>query len=608
MIKKTKYFLVLLFFVSTFNILAQEFSASIDKAIIPQNERFQIYFTFKGTNLNKLKDFQAPSFNGLEILSGPNQSKSLQIINGQVSGSLTFSYIAVARNIGKYKIGSASVKFNGQTFNTKPLTFNVIKGNSTHKKVREDLGISEKELSQNLFIRAIPSKTTALLGEQITVVYKLYTRLNITSPQITKLPFFKGFWSEELETNNNINFGIEMYKGERYRSAVIKKVALFPTKTGVLTVTPFELNIPVVVRTKRRSRDIFDEFFNDSFFGRTKTVEHLTRSNKIKIKVLPLPSENVPATFTGAVGKFKLNVKLDKQNVNVNESITVKVRISGTGNIALLKLPELKLPAGFEKYEPKTTQNISKRNYVSGRKNIEYLIVPRVPGVKEIPPIEFTYFDLKKNKYITLSSEAFKVNVKAGKNDFTSNVSGYSKEDVKLLNKDIRFIKTSSFSFQRKEKITKIGVLFWLALLLPFIALITLYFVQKKQNKLAGNIKLIKFQKAEKTAKQQLKKAKKALETNNLADYYNYLSLALFGYLEDKLGLQKADFTLNKALEILKEKNAGEELITNIKQIADKCEFARFAPDAVGNDSDGAIYKNVEKVIENIGSIVSKKI
>jgi hypothetical protein len=602
-----KYFFLLLFIASTFNLFAQEFTASLDKNIVAQNERFKIYFTFKGSNLNKLTNFKAPSFKGIKILSGPNQSKNMQIINGQVSGSLTFSFVAAVPNIGKHSIGSASVKFNGQTFKTKPLTFNVIKETSTHKKVRSDLGISKEELNKNVFIRAIPSKTTALLGEQITVTYKLYTRLNITSPQISKLPFFNGFWSEELETSNNINFGTEMYKGERFRTAVIKKVALFPTKTGILSVTPFELNIPVVVKTKRKSRDIFDDFFNDSFFGRTKTIEHLTTSNRIKIKVLPLPSENVPETFTGAVGKFKLSVNLDKQDVDLNESITVKVRISGTGNIALLKLPEIKLPAGFEKYEPKTSQSISKKNYISGRKNIEYLIVPRVPGVKEIPPIKFTYFDIDKKEYVTLSSEAFKVKVKEGEGNFNQNVTGYSKEDVKLLNKDIRFIKTSSFSFQRKEGRTKISLLFWLALVLPLGALIIILFVQKKQNKLAGNTRLLKYQKAEKTAKQNLKNAKKSLEANNLADYYNYLSLALFGYLEDKLGIQKAEFTLDKALEKLKEKNASRELIKNIKQISEKCEFARFAPDAVGNDSDGIIYKSVEKVIENIGSTISNK-
>jgi len=601
---KKIFLLILLLFVNEINLLAQEFSASIDKTTIAQNNRFQIDFIFKGSNLNSLSNFKAPTFKGIRILSGPNQSKNMQIINGQVSGSLTFSYVAVVSSLGKFKIGSASVKSNGKTFSTSPIIFNVVKGTSTNSKVNSDLGMSKQELNKNVFIRAIPNKNSVYLGEQITVTYKLYTRLNISSPQISKLPTFSGFWSEELDAVKNINFEIEMYKGERYRVAVIKKVALFPSKTGTLSVTPFELKVPVIVKSKRR-RNVFDDFFNDSFFGRAQTIEHIVKSNKLRIRVKPLPSENVPSSFAGGVGKFNFDVKLDKQDVELNEAITVKIKISGSGNIALLKLPEIIFPAGFEKYEPKTSERISKRNIVSGRKNIEFLIVPRVPGLKEIPPIEFSYFDLKKKRYVTKISEAFKVNVKEGEGGYTQNITGYSKEDVKLLNEDIRFIKTSSFSFQQRNGQNKISILFWVSLILPLGILITLLLVQNKQSKFAGNTSLLKFQKADKKAKQALNKATKSLDTNNLADYYNYLSQALFGYLEDKLGIQKADFTLDKAIKKLEDKNASHELIKSLKHVSEKCEFARFAPEAVGNDQDKQLYKSVENIIQNISSTIS---
>ncbi|MCP5064099.1 MAG: protein BatD [Ignavibacteriae bacterium] len=601
---KKIFFITLLFLTTSINLFAQEFSASIDKSTIGQNERFQIYFTYKGGNLNALSNFKAPSFKGIRILSGPNESKSMQIINGQVAGSITFSYIAVGSSLGKFNIGSASAKANGKTYTTKPIEFNIIKSTQTNAKVDSDLGMSKKELNKNVFIRANPNKHTAFLGEQITVTYKLYTKLNISSPQISKLPTFSGFWSEELDAVKNISFEIEMYKGERYRAAVIKKVALFPSKTGNLSLTPFELKVPVIVKSKKR-RNAFDDFFNDSFFGRSQTIEHVAKSNKIKIKVKPLPTVNVPSSFSGGVGNFDFDVKLDKQDVELNEAISVKIKISGTGNIALLKLPEINFPAGFEKYEPKTSERINKKNIVSGRKNIEFLIVPRVPGLKEIPPIEFSYFDLKKKRYVTKTSEVFKVNIKEGEGGYNQNIAGYSKEDVKLLNEDIRFIKSSSFSFQRKEGRNKISILFWLGLILPLGALLALLFVQNKQNKLAGNISLLKFQKADKKANQLLGKATKSLESNNLQEYYNYLSQALFGYLEDKLGIQKADFTIDKAVEKLKEKNASHELIKNLKQVSEKCEFARFAPDAVGNDADKQFYKSVESIIQNISSTIS---
>lgn len=598
-------FLVSIFFV--INLCAQEFSASIDKSILGQNERFQIYFTFQNGDLNRLSNFNPPTFKGLKILSGPNESRNMQIINGQVSGSLTYSFVAVGQNLGKVKVESASIKYGGSTLKSDPITINIVKGTSTKKHVDKNLGISTEELNKNVFIRAIPSKRRLKLGEQLTVTYKLYTKLNISSPQISKLPTFSGFWSEDLTTSQNIQFKIEMYKGERFRAAIIKKAALFPTKTGNLELTPFELKVPVIVKSKRGRNDIFDDFFNDSFFGRTETVEHIAKSNKLKIKVDPLPHTNVPNSFAGAVGKFNFNVQLDKKNVELNEAITVKTRISGSGNISLVKLPAIKFPKGFEQYEPKSSESISRKNIISGRKDIEFIIVPRIPGVKKIPPIEFSYFDLSKNKYITLSSKSFTINVKEPKNGYNQNITGYSKEDIKLLNEDIRFIKTSSFDFIKKEEIAHVSILFIFGLIFPLGMLLALLVFQKRHDKLAGNLSLLKYQKAEKRAKNYLKNATKALEGNNLGDYYNNISQALFGYLGDKLAIQNADFTLDKALVKLTNNNVDTVLIDKIKKISKKCEFARFSPAAAGPDSSGEIYKSVESIIQEIQSAIKIK-
>ncbi len=594
-------------FLTVLDIYAQEFNVSVDKSTVAQNERFQIYFTFQNGDLNKLSNFKPPTFKGLNILSGPNESRSMQIINGQVSGSLTYSFIVLSPEIGKAEVGSASINYSGSTLHSDPITINVVKGTSTNRQVQKHLGISEEELNKNVFIKAIPNKTRVKQGEQLTVTYKLYTKLNISSPQISKLPTYNGFWSEDIDMPQNIQFGIEMYNGERYRAAIIKKVALFATKSGTLTLTPFELKVPVIVKSKRNTNDIFDDFFNDSFFGRTETIDHETKSNSLKITVDPLPSENVPKSFSGAVGNFDFSVDLDKKDVDVNEAITVKVRISGTGNIALLKLPDINFPAGFEKYEPKTSEKISRTNIISGRKNIEFLIVPRIPGVKEIPPLEFTYFDLKKNKYVTLKSQPFTVNVKEGKGTYAQTASGYTKEDVKLLNEDIRFIKTSNESFIKKENVAKISLFFWLALILPLGILLSLIVITNKQNKLAGNISLLKYQKALKNAKLKMRDANKSLEGNDLAEYYNNLSSALFNYLGDKLGIQQAEFTLDRALEKLKSNNVDENFIDNLKKISEKCEFARFAPNAVGSDKDRLLYKSIEKIIEKLDSSINSK-
>jgi hypothetical protein len=584
------------------SLTAQDFSVSVDKTNIGQNERFQIYFTFQNGDPNRLSSFNPPSFNGLKILSGPNESRSMQIINGQVSGSLTYSFIAIGPNLGKVTIESASILFGSTKLATDPIAINIVKGTSTNKQVDSKLGISKEELDKNVFIRAIPNKRTIKQGEQLSVTYKLYTKLNISSPQISKLPMFNGFWSEELETPQNIQFNIEMYNGERYRAATIKKVALFPTRSGELELTPFELNVPVIIKSRRSRNDIFDDFFNDSFFGRTETIEHLAKSNIVKIKVEPLPSNNVPNSFSGAVGNFTFDVSLDKEDVELNEAITVKARISGSGNIALLKLPDINFPTGFEKYEPKTNDNIIRKNIISGRKNIEFIIVPRIPGVKEIPPIEFSYYNLNKKDYVTLRSKPFTVNVKPGEGAYAQNISGYTKEDIKLLNEDIRFIKTSSYNFIKREDLANVSIYFILGLIFPLGGLLTLLILRKRQDKLEGNVSLLRYQRAEKNAKLLLKKATKSIESNNLSEYYNNLSQSLFGYLGDKLSIQTADFTLDRAIEKLKQKNVNSDLIEKIKKISEKCEFARFAPNAVGNDRNGEVFKSVENIIQEIGS------
>ncbi|MEJ5352218.1 MAG: BatD family protein [Melioribacteraceae bacterium] len=597
-----KFILILILFITGLfiNSFAQDFNATVDKTTIGQYEHFQVYFTFNGSDINGVSNFRPPSFQGFKVLSGPNQSTSMQIINNKVSGSLTFSYILMPTSIGEFTIGSASVDYNGKTYRTAPLKITVVKGTSQQQK--ESSGISSDELSKNVFIVAEASKTRAYLGEQITVTYKLYTKLNIASPQITKLPQYQGFWAEEIEPSQTISFDIEMYKGERYRVATIKRVALFPTKTGTLNVTPFELNIPVIVKRKRTSNDIFDEFFNDSFFGNTQTIEYLAKSNTLKIEVEPLPSTNVPASFNGAVGNFNFKVEVDKNKVKTNESITLRMTVSGSGNIKLLKLPEVQLPAGFEKYEPKIYDNVNKGSIISGQKIVEYLIVPRTPGEKEISPIEFSYFNPAAKKYVTLTSPAFKINVMKGEGQYEPIAGTFSKEDIKLLSEDIRYIKTSDYKFEKKKERALLQSWFWISMTLPLIALFVAVGIRKKQEKLYSNVQLLKYQKAEKAAKKRLKIAKQALDKNNLSEFYSELSLALYGYLEDKLSLQKSEFTIEKALEILSQKNISDDLIARIKNVSDKCEFVRFAPSGLNSASASEIYEEAVKIIVNLES------
>ncbi len=602
-----KIFLVL-FVLSIAKIsFSQTFTASTDNTTVGLTDNFQVTFSFSGKDINGVKNFNPPSFNNFLVLSGPNQSSSMQIINGAVSGSLSFSYILQPKSMGKFTIGTASVDYNGSSIKSSPLEITVVKGSAKPKNQSSNT-ISTKEIADNLFIKAIVDRRKVYLGEQVTVTYKLYTRLNIAAQMsISKLPQYQGFWSEEIQTPNNISFTTEVYNGKQYRVGILKKAALFPSQTGELKVTPFELNVPVQIRKKRSGNNFFDDFFNDPF-GNSQTYNYDAKSNAVKVDVKALPSKDVPASYNGAVGDFKFSASVDKENVKTNESLTLKLIASGTGNISLLNLPEINLPNGFEKYEPKTNSNINRTGKISGTKTAEYLIVPRTPGKKVIPPIEFTYFDINKKKYITETSKPFTINVTPGENYTSgSGEAGFSKENVKLLGQDIHYIKTSFDDISKSSDLLLFSKGFWFAAGLPLFLLIGLVYWKKREDKLAGNIQLLRYQKAEKVAKNRLKAAKKLMEANNYNEFYSEISQALFGYLEDKFHIPKSDFTLEGAADLLRENNISEEVITGLKECAEKCEFARFAPKAGESAAKNELYSDTSKVIIEIEKILSVK-
>ncbi|MBK6912748.1 MAG: protein BatD [Ignavibacteriales bacterium] len=576
---------------------AQKFYASVDKNKVGLNEQFEISFTFEGKDINSLNNFTPPAFTNFLALSGPNQSTSMQIINGNVSASRTYSYYLQPRSIGKYSIGSASIQFDGGTFKTQPLTIEVVKGNTQPQQQSNDNTISNADIADNLFIRTIVDKQKVYLGEQVTVVYKLYTRLNIASQMsINKLPNYEGFWSEEIETANNIDFTTEVINGKQYRVGVLKRAALFPSQTGELSITPFELNVPVQIQKKKRSNNIFDDFFNDPF-GRSETYEYNAKSNTVKISVLPLPEAKKPKSFAGAVGRFEITSSIEQKKYKTNEPITLKLTISGSGNIKLLNIPELTLPTGLDKYEPKTDEQISAGAVVTGVKTIEYVIVPRIAGIKEIPPIEFSYFDPSKKSYVTLTTQSYTIDIAQGE----ANISEYTnKQGVETLDQDIRYLKIESDDISNNSGIVLFQFGYWVSFIVPLVTVVLLVNWKRRQDKLSGNVQLMKYQRAQKVAKNRLKAAKKLLEENKVEIFFTEISFALFGYLEDKLHISKAEFTLEHACEILKGKKIPDQIIDELRDSVQKCEFVRFAPNTDGETAMKEMYESISHVIIEI--------
>ena len=596
---KSVLFGILFLFVSI--IKAQSFVATVDNNKVAENDRLELRFTFEGKNLNALKNFNPPSLKEFRVLSGPNQSTSMQIINGVSSSSLTLSYILMPNTTGAFTIGSASIQYEDKSFTTNPIKVTIVKGS---QKPKTDSGseISNEEIAKNLFIRATIDKNKVFLGEQVTVTYKLYTRLNIASQMsVDKLPQYQGFWAEELETARNISFTREVIDGQQYSVGLLKRAALFPNQAGKLEVTPFELTIPIQVQKKKNPNNVWDDFFGDPF-GRAEIVEYQAKSNMLKVDVLPLPEDNKPASFRGAVGRFDFSATLDKQKTKTNEPINLKFEISGTGNIKLLELPPFELPNGFEKYDPKVDEQIDRGGKISGAKKAEYLLIPRVAGTREISPIEFSYFDPEKKSYQTIKSKSFNVNILQGE----GNVELANQQSVEQLDSDIRFIKTKFDDVEKQSEILLFKPVFWVMSVVPFLASLVLIGWKRKQDKLSGNQQLLRYSKAEKIARKRFKTAKKLLDQNNVELFYSEISQALFGYLEDKFHIPKSQFTLDKAADELTRRNISINLVEKMKINAQKCEFIRFAPGTNPSQAMNEMYQSFSDVVIDIERSIAK--
>lgn len=600
MLKKT--FLIYLFLFSAITF-AQSFVATVDNNKVAENDRFQLEFTFEGKNLNGLKNFNPPSLKDFRVLSGPNQSTSMQIINGVSSSSLTLSYILMPNTTGSFTISSASIQSEGQTYTTSPIKITVVKGSQKPKDEQNNSGVSNQEIAENLFIRASIDKNKVYQGEQVTVTYKLYTRLNIAAQMsVDKLPQYQGFWAEELETARNISFGNEVIDGKQYKVGLLKRVALFPSQSGKLEVTPFELTIPIQIQKKKNPNNVWDDFFGDPF-GRSEVVEYPAKSNTLKVDVIPLPENNKPNSFRGAVGNFNFSASIDKQKTKTNEPITLKFDINGTGNLKLLELPPFELPNGFEKYDPKTDEQINRSGKISGSKKAEYLLIPRIAGAREIPAIEFSYFDPETKSYKTIKSKSFSVEIEQGQ----GSADDYAdQQNIQQLDRDIRFIKTKfdDVALQGDGLILKPG--FWVASILPMIAAFVLIGWKRKQDKLSGNQQLLRYSKAEKVARKRFKTAKKLLDENNIELFYSEISQALFGYLEDKFHIPKSEFTLDRAADELLKRNIKPELVEKMKTNAQKCEFIRFAPGTNPSQAMNEMYQAFSDVVIDIERSIVK--
>lgn len=571
--------------------------------VVVSGDQVRLVFT---VNSQDIKDFRAPSIKGFDVLMGPSRSQqsSIQIINGKrtSNSSTAFTYILLAGSPGTYTIPAASVEVNGEKVFSNAISIKVLPQDQTSGNSGNNGGGSASSsrsqaagsrISANdLFITATASKTTVHEQEAILLTYKVYTVVNLRQ-LYGKMPDLKGFHTQEVELPQQKTFTLEHYKGRNYNTTVWSQYVLFPQQTGKLEIP--SITFDGVVAQQTVSDDPFDAFFNGG--GYVEVKKKIT-TPKVVINVQPLPAK--PAGFSGAVGEFKLASSINATDVKTNDAVTIKLTLSGTGNMKLIGTPEVKFPQDFEIYDPKVTDDYKLTNSgLTGTKTFEYLAIPRHAGNFTIPAVEFTYFDLKSNSYKTLKTEAYNLKVAKGQGNADQVISDFTnKESVKMLGKDIRFIKLGDSSLRPKGDFFFGTVGYYLCYLIPLLLFVVFAVIYRQKALENANVAKVKTKKANKVATRRMKLAGKLLAENKKNEFYDEVLKALWGYISDKLSIPVSQLSKDNIEAELTNYGVQEALIAEFIGVLNECEYARYAP---GNENEA-----MDKVYSASVEVISK--
>lgn len=580
------------------------FTASAPDAVVV-GDQFRLSYT---VTTQKVKDFRAPSIKGFDVLMGPSRSQqsSTQIVNGNVTStsSITFTYILMANTAGEYTIGGASIVADGNQMVSNSVKIKVLpqdqnsNGGQGGSSAHSSSGTSISD--QDLFITATASKTNVFEQEAFVLTYKIYTRESNLQLNNAKLPDFKGFHSQEIEMTTNARWTPEHYRGRNYYTTVYRQFVLFPQQSGKLYIDPaqFQMTIGKPVQ----SDDPFDAFFNGG--SNVIEIKKSIATPKIAINVSPLPAGK-PADFSGGVGEFTVSSSINSKELKTNDAITIKLVISGTGNLKLISNPEIKFPEDFEVYDPKVDNQVRlTQEGLTGNRVIEYLAIPRHAGTYKIPGVSFSYFDIRSKSYKTLKTEEYVVNIEKGAGNADQVIANFTnKEDLKVLGKDIRYIKQNEVTFQPKGSFFYGSMSYWLFYIIPALTFIIFFIIYRKQAAENANVAKVRTKKANKVATKRMKLAGKLLSENKKDAFYDEVLKALWGYISDKLNIPVSRLSKDNIEEKLRNHGVSEELIKDFLNALNDCEFARFAPGDENQAMDKVYSSSIEVISKMENSI-----
>ena len=593
---------VILFFILISTVIGAwadgiTFTANAPEVVV-SGDQFRLSYTI---NSQKVRDFRAPSIQGFEVLMGPSRSTQYQNYNGVVTNSITFTYILMAEKEGTYKIPGATIVADGNNYTSNSVEIKVLPpdqsssnaGSGSSARSSRNQANSGKITDKELFMTATASKTNVYEQEAILLTYKVYTQVNLTNLR-GDIPDLKGFHTQEVELPNQKTFSLEHYNGRNYNTTIWRQLVLFPQQTGKIEIpsVTFEGTVSQMVA----SADPFDAFFNG---GNYVNINKNIVTPKLTINVKELPAGK-PANFSGGVGEFTLSSSISTQELKTNDAVTIKLVISGTGNMKLINTPEVGFPQDFEIYDPKVDNKFNlTRNGLSGNKVIEYLAIPRHAGTYTIPPIEFSYFDLKSQNYKTLKTDAYTLNVAKGEGNSDQVVANFtSKEDLKVLGQDIRYIKTGDTQLTKKDNYFFGSTSYYLWYIVPLALFIAIMVINRKQAMENANVAKVRTKKANKVATKRMKNAGKLLAEKKSEAFYDEVLKALWGYISDKLSMPVSQLSKDNIEEELQKHQVADELIKEFINNLNECEFARYAP---GNQDE-----KMDKIYSSAIDVISK--
>ncbi|MCK4271011.1 protein BatD [bacterium] len=572
---------VLALLVSAMGAQSEEltFSASVDRTRVGLDDYLTLTVSVSGKDIGGISQPDLPSLDGFEIV-GTNSSSSSQftLVNGKMTSSKTIDYIYTLRprEVGKITIGAATLKLKGKTYKTEPIEIEVVAGSaSSQGKTQPSPRTSspsppsptENLQSEDLFLRADFDQKKVYPGQQVTVTYTLYNRTQLANVQYEQVPSFTGFWAEEIYNADRLNFQQQVIGGKQYQVAVLKKLALFPTTCGKIQVDPMEL----VCDLRLRSRDFFD------FFGRTKRVRI---SNKpVTITVQPLPDEGKPQGFAGTVGRFSITASVDQRQVRAGEALQLVVKIRGQGNLKTLPAPQLPPLDNFKSFEPEIQEQMSTTgDKIGGTKTYRYVLIPKQQGQFLIETVQFSYFDPARKAYQTARTEPIAIEVLPGEKGEFPLILGLGREEIKLLGRDIRYIKPSTAAIKDEGGDLYSNRAFQILQIAPLLAIFAAILTRRRRDRIRTDVGYARWRGAYRQSRQGLRAAHRLMRSESSARFYSAMAKTLSNYLGDKLNISVGGITSQHLRDELVGRQMEEQLVQQILDCLHACDYSRFAP------------------------------